>query len=96
MPIGAPIRVYKADGSFSIRQDSTTYSAIPNAKKDFFNTGTTFINNVSYSAGDEKSRFFFSFEDNNSKGVLPGDISRRNSLRLNGSRESGLFRVDYN
>jgi len=96
VPIGAPIRVYKADGSFSIRQDSTTYSAIPNAKKDFFNTGTTFINNVSYSAGDEKSRFFFSFEDNNSKGVLPGDISRRNSLRLNGSRESGIFRVDYN
>ncbi len=96
VPIGAPVRVYNADGTFSIKQDSTTYSAKPNAKKDFFNTGVAFINNISYSAGDDKSRFFFSFEDNNTKGVLPGDISRRNSLRLNGSRESGIFRVDYN
>ncbi|HVZ26718.1 MAG TPA: SusC/RagA family TonB-linked outer membrane protein, partial [Sediminibacterium sp.] len=96
IPIGAPIRIYNPDGTFVIKQDSGYYSAQPNAKRDFFNTGVTLINNVSYSAGDEKSRFFLSFEDANAKGVLPGDENRRNTIRINGSRESGIFRADYN
>ena len=96
VPIGAPIRVYNADGSFVIKQDSGSYAAKPNAKKNFFDKGVTYINNVSYSAGDEKSRFYLSFEDANTKGVLPGDENRRNTIRINGSRESGIFRADYN
>ena len=96
VPIGAPIRVFRNDGSFFIAQDSTLYAAKANAKKGFFDQGLTWTNDVSYSAGDDKSKFFFSFQDVNIKGVLPKDVSRRNGIRANGSRENGIFRVDYN
>ena len=96
VPLGPPIRIYNADGSFKIAQDSGTYSAIPNAKRDFFDKGVTTQNSISYSTGDEHSRFYFSFEDVNIHGVVPKDVNRRNSFRLNGSRETGIFRVDYN
>ena len=96
VPIGAPIRVYRNDGSYFITTDSTLYAAKPNAKKTFFDQGTTFTNDISYSAGDDKSKFFFSFQDVNIKGVLPKDVSRRDGIRANGSKENGIFRVDYN
>jgi len=96
VPIGAPIRIFRNDGSYFIAQDSTLYAAKPNAKRQFFDKGLTFTNDVSYSGGDDKSRFFFSFQDVNTKGVLPGDVSRRNTIRANGSKEGGIFRVDYN
>ena len=92
--LGAPIRVYKPDGTYVIGQDSSTYAASPNARENFFNTGVTTQNDVSYSAGDDKSRFYLSFQDVNTKGTVPSDVSRRNSIHLNGSRESGIFRAD--
>ena len=96
VPLGPPIRVYNPDGTYTIKQDSTTYSAIPNAKKGFFNTGLTFINNLSYSTGDEKSLFFLSFEDVNTTGIIPNDVNRRNTIRANGSKQYGIFKADYN
>ena len=96
VPIGAPIRVYRNDGSYFIAQDSTLYASKPNAKRDFFDKALTWTNDVSFAGGDEKSKFYFSFQDVNAKGVLPKDVSRRDAIRANGSRESGIFRVDYN
>ncbi len=96
VPVGGPIRVYRNDGSFFLAQDSGYYTAKPNAKRDFFDKALTWTNDISYAAGDEKSKFFFSFQDVNAKGTIPKDVSRRNALRANGSRESGIFRVDYN
>ena len=95
VPIGGPVRVYRNDGSFFTAQDSAIYSAKPNAKRAFFDKALTFTNDVSYAAGDDKSKFFFSFQDVNTKGVLPGDVNRRDAIRANGSRESGIWRVDY-
>ncbi len=96
VPIGAPIRVFRNDGTYFITTDSTLYAAKPNAKKAFWDKGTTFTNDVSYSAGDDKSKFFFSFQDVNIKGILPKDVQRRDGIRANGSKENGIFRVDYN
>ncbi len=96
VPIGAPIRITNPDGTYYIAQDSGLYSAKPNAKAGFFNKGTTFTNDFSYAVGDEKSKFFFSFQDVNTKGITPKDVSRRNSIRANGYRDMGKFRVDYN
>jgi TonB-linked SusC/RagA family outer membrane protein len=94
--IGAPIRVYYADGTYAIKQDSVRYSAQPNSKRNFFDKGLTATNNLSYSAGDAKNRFFMSVEDVNIKGIIPKDVSRRNTVRINGSSETGIFRADYN
>jgi TonB-linked SusC/RagA family outer membrane protein len=95
VPLGPPIRIYNADGTFSIKQDSTTYSGLPNAKTGFFNHGITTQNQVSYSAGDDKSRFYMSVQDVNAAGIIPKDQSRRDAIRINGARESGIFRADY-
>lgn len=95
VPLGPPIRVYNADGSYTIKQDSIRYSAIPGAKKDFFDKGLTSQNEISYSAGDEKGRFYLSFQDVNSKGIIPKDINRRDAIKINGSRESGIFSAEY-
>ena len=96
VPIGPPIRIYNADGSYIIKQDSTKYVGLPNAKTGFFNKGITTQNEVSYSAGDDKSKFYLSFQDVNSKGIIPNDVSRRDAIRINGTREVGIFRADYN
>ncbi|GGB24938.1 SusC/RagA family TonB-linked outer membrane protein [Puia dinghuensis] len=95
IPIGAPIRIYRPDGSFYIKQDSIRYSAVPNAKKGFFDNGITWINAISYGAGDEKSKFFLSVENLDRKGIIPKDHDQRTTIRLNGSRTSGIFRADY-
>ncbi len=96
VPLGAPIRIFAPDGSFTIKQDSINYSANPNAKKSFFDKGLTSQNEISYSAGDEKSRFFLSFQDVNAKGIIPDDVNRRDAVRINGSRTSGIFSAEYN
>src|SRR5579859_482531 len=81
VPIGAPIRIYKPDGTYTIKQDSIPYAAVPNAKKGFFNNGITWINGVSFSTADDKSKFFMSFEDVDKSGVIPKDHDRRNTIR---------------
>lgn len=96
VPLGPPIRIYAPDGSFIIKQDSINYSADPNAKKGFFNNGIQWQNEVSYSTGDDKSRFYVSFQDVNHSGIIPKDVSRRDAVRLNGSRTTGMLQVDYN
>jgi TonB-linked SusC/RagA family outer membrane protein len=96
VPLGLPITIFNADGSSYQKQDSIPYSAVPNAKSGFFNQGLTTQNEISYSAGDDKSSFYMSFQDVNVAGIIPNDVSRRDALRLNGSRQSGIFRADYN
>lgn len=96
VPLGPPIRIYNADGSYTIQQDSMLYSAKPNAKRDFFDKGLTIQNDVSLSTGDDKSRFYMSFQDVSVTGNVPGDKDHRNTFRVNGSRDLGKFKADYN
>ena len=96
VPLGFPVLFTKPDGTTYYKQDSTRYSAVPNAKTGFFNKGLTTQNQVSYSAGDDKSKYYLSFQDVNANGIIPKDVSRRDAFRINGSRESGIFRADYN
>ncbi len=96
VPIGFPVTIFNPDGTSYQKQDSTKYSAVPNAKKGFFNKGLTTQNEISYSAGDDKSKFYLSFQDVNAAGIVPKDVSRRDAFRVNGSREFGIFRADYN
>src|SRR5206468_1725233 len=41
VPIGLPVRIYNADGTFFDSVKTGTYSAKPDAKKNFFNKGLT-------------------------------------------------------
>ena len=87
VPYGRPL----ADGTLHF----IPYKGNPNQKKDFFNTGITEQNNLSFSSGDDKSRFFMSAQDINSKNPMPGDIGRRDVFRVGGSKTYGIFTADF-
>ncbi|MEH6307026.1 SusC/RagA family TonB-linked outer membrane protein [Olivibacter sp. CPCC 100613] len=50
--------------------------------KDFFDTGTTFINSVSFSGGTEKMQNYFSYGNTTNKGVLPTNTFDQHTVSL--------------
>jgi len=93
--VGAPVQFSRPDGTTFDSLQQGIYSAKPNAKRDFFNKGITEQNDFSVSGGDDKSKFFFSAQDVNVTGTVPGDKNRRDAIRLNGQRDIGKFSVNY-
>ncbi|MBB6271722.1 TonB-linked SusC/RagA family outer membrane protein [Pedobacter cryoconitis] len=71
------------------------YSPIKNQKSDFFNTGITNQENISFAGGDEKSTYFLSGQYVNNNGVIPKDQSKKTSLRFIGSRDFGKLKTSY-
>lgn len=63
---------------------------------EMFDTGRTMQNDLSFSGGDEKSTYFFSVQNVDIKGVIPGDESSRTGGRFNGSRKFGKLNTSYN
>jgi TonB-linked SusC/RagA family outer membrane protein len=65
------------------------YSAVENNIKDFFNTGFSTDNNLSFSGGSEKTTFYLGLNAVNSDGIFPGnkDVYNRYSVRFNGNTE---------
>ena len=56
----------------------TPFIAYPDNLKDFYEVGTTFINNLSFRAGNEKGNMRLSLTDLNSTSYIPGvDLKRK-------------------
>jgi TonB-linked SusC/RagA family outer membrane protein len=72
------------------------YVARPDEKKKIWNTGSTIQNDVSLSAGSERSTFFISIQDVNTKGVVPKDEYRRTGARFNATHTYGKFKAGFN
>jgi TonB-linked SusC/RagA family outer membrane protein len=87
VPLGGTL----IDGTYQM----VPYSAVPNGKKKFFNTGISTQNDVSYSAGDDKNSFYLSAQDVNTTGTIPMDKNRRTGVRMAGSRTTGIIHADY-
>jgi TonB-linked SusC/RagA family outer membrane protein len=61
---------------------------------DFFQTGTTFNNNVSFSGGNKDANFYISFGNNSSKGIIPRNTFSKTSIKMIGETKLGnKFRV---
>ena len=73
-----------------------TYEARPNERKKFFNTGYQTQNGVSFSGGDEKTKFFASYQNVHNNGIVPKDKFDRNNFRFNASRDFGRLNVGFN
>lgn len=76
--------------------DKVPYSGLANEFKDFWKTGKTFQNGISYSGGDDNSTFFVSAQNLNRTGIIPNDTYLRNTVRANGSRKYGAFKIIAN
>lgn len=87
-----PVGPALADGS----RWELPYAPVDNLKEDLFQTTTTQQNDLSFSGGDEKSTYFFSLQDVNTKGIIPDDKTRRTGGRFNGSRTFGKLTTSYN
>ena len=84
-----------ADGSVVRGGDTSLYSGIPitptefrsnpNNLKDFYETGTTLINNIAIASGFDKGNFRLSFTDLRSESIIPGVNLDRQTIgtRLN-------------
>jgi len=95
-PIGGPVRIYRPDGTFFDSTKMIPYAAIKDGKRKFFDKGMTLQNNVSFSSGDATSLFYVSYQNVHTKGIVPGDKSDRNTIRVNGSKQYGKFNIEYN
>jgi TonB-linked SusC/RagA family outer membrane protein len=72
------------------------FSANKKNRTDFFQTGITAQNDISYSAGDDKGNFFISLQDVNVKGIVPKDENRRTGVRFSASKEYNRFSSSFN
>ncbi len=73
-----------------------TYVDRSDEKKKSFNTGTTVQNDISLSGGDKVSSYFISLQDANTSGIVPGDNSRRTTVRMNAGRTFDKFKTSFN
>jgi TonB-linked SusC/RagA family outer membrane protein len=73
-----------------------TYEARPDEKRKFFNSGFQVQNGVTFSGGDEKTKFFASYQNVHNNGIVPKDKYDRNTFRFNASRELGRLTVGFN
>lgn len=73
-----------------------TYSPRPEEKDNFWSTGLTLQNDVSFSSGNETGTIYLALQDVKIKGVVPGDEARRDVIRLNASKSFKGFTASAN
>jgi TonB-linked SusC/RagA family outer membrane protein len=82
---------FDVDGSI-VPNSSTVSKTGPVQTYDpykFFQTGVTTNNALSLMGGTDVSTFYFSFSDNQSKGVVPNNTFRRNTFKISGDTKLG-------
>ncbi len=95
--LGLPYRIFNSDGTYHDSTLMVPYSGRPDEKKNFFKDALTFQNDVSFSTVDNSGgSFFVSLQDMRKNGTIPNDVARRNSIRLNASKEINKFTVGFN
>lgn len=73
-----------------------TYNARPDEKRKFFNAGYQAQTGVTFSGGDEKTKFYTSYQNTHNNGIVPKDKYDRNTFRFNASRELGRLTAGFN
>ncbi len=91
---GNPIRIGLPDENGEVLM--TPYSAKPDEKYEFWDSGLTLQNDLSFSSGNETGTLFISVQDVKIKGVVPGDEARRDVIRLNGTKQYKGFSAGFN
>ncbi len=83
---GTPVRqqysFYPADPDFG---KLTPFVPHPDNIKDYFVTGHTFDNNISFAGGGENTSFRLSFNHTDKTGIEPNTFLKRNNLSFSGS-----------
>ncbi|MFI5185312.1 MAG: SusC/RagA family TonB-linked outer membrane protein [Chitinophagales bacterium] len=72
------------------------FSLQKNALRDFFDVGSEYNNSISLSGGNETSRFYFSYGNTTSDGVMPtkSDYLQRNTFALRSNSTFDKFSIN--
>ena len=63
-----------------------TLQAYPDNVKDFYNTGTTYINSVSFDGGGESGDYRFGYTNTTQNGIIPNEKLKKNVANFNAGR----------
>lgn len=63
-----------------------TLQAYPDNVKDFYNTGKTYINSVSFDGGGESGDYRFGYTNTVQDGIIPNEKLKKNSMSFNAGR----------
>lgn len=73
----------------------TLFASQPDNLKDFYDTGTTTVNNLAIGAGDERGNYRLSFTDMRSNSIIPGvDLDRQTIAAKLGFRPTERLRIN--
>jgi len=72
LPDGSVVRGGDTALYSGLQIQPTPFTSNPDNLKDFYDSGTTFINNLAISSGFEKGNFRLSFTDLRSESIIPG------------------------
>lgn len=87
------------DGSLQdtgLQQLLLPYSFIKDNYKPFFTDGTTLLNSVSASSGNEDGYINFSVGNQKTEGTIPGDKFTKNNFYLSTGKKAGKFTIGGN
>ena len=95
-PLGLGVPIFNPDGTVNHLDTLFVPFTYKDPIKAFFKKpGFTNQFDASYSSGDDKGTFYLGFQDAIINGIVPEDQSRRDNVRLNGSRISQNFKAEY-
>ncbi len=78
------------------RQVTAKYSALAtNPIQDFFKTGYTEQNNISYQQGDSKNSIYMSAQNVYKTDIVEGDKAIKDAFSVRGHHTYGIFSLDY-
>jgi TonB-linked SusC/RagA family outer membrane protein len=72
------------------------YSAIKGERRRAWNTGFTTSNQVGFNGGDQDGTYYMSFGNTITEGIVPGDKSERNGVRLAATKTLNKLTVGFN
>jgi TonB-linked SusC/RagA family outer membrane protein len=77
-------------------QQTKPFSFVKNNLRDFYTTGTEYNNNLSISGGTDANRFYFSYGNVTSDGIVPttSDAQQRNTFALRTNSNYGRFSIN--
>jgi TonB-linked SusC/RagA family outer membrane protein len=72
------------------------FSYVKDNLRNFYNTGTEANNSIALSGGSDKSKFYFSYSNVSSNGVIPtrADYLQRNTFALRTNSDFGKFSIN--
>ena len=75
---------FDVDGRIVSNKVGTGGSINTYSPYQFFQTGLTTDNSIALSGGSDISTFYFSFSDNQTKGIVPNNTMHRNTFKISG------------